>query len=222
MQRVARAVIARDSCVDGWRLTMWVKVCGMTDESAVAAALAAGADAIGFVFASSVRRVGASRARQLAQPARGKATCVAVFLQPSVIELEDVLHEFDPDLVQLDHESLAEPAIAAALRARAVLPVLRDGRALPAELPVRALFEGVQSGTGRTADWDAARALAPRMELLLAGGLNADNVAAAIATVRPFGVDVSSGVESAPGVKASDKIFEFVRAARDAAREFCS
>jgi phosphoribosylanthranilate isomerase len=104
-----------------------------------------------------------------------------------------------------------------------VLPVLRDGRALPAELPVRALFEGVQSGTGRTADWDAARALAPRMELLLAGGLNADNVAAAIAKVRPFGVDVSSGVESAPVLKASDKIFGIRYALREiAAREFCS
>lgn len=201
-------------------MTMWVKVCGMTDEQAVAAALAANADAIGFVFAPSVRRVEPARARQLAQPARGKASCVAVFLQPSVAALEAVLHEFDPDLVQLDHESLAEPAIAAALGARAVLPVLRDGRALPADLPTRALFEGAQSGTGRTADWNAARAFASRMELLLAGGLNPDNVAAAIAAVRPFGVDVSSGVESSPGVKSSEKIFEFVRAARDAAREF--
>lgn len=220
MRHAPRAVIARDSCGDAVRSAMWVKVCGMTDEQAVAAALAAGVDAIGFVFAPSVRQIAPARARQLAQPARGKAACVAVFLQPAVETLEQVLRDFAPDLVQLDHESLTEPAIAAALHGRAVLPVLRDGRALPTRLPARALFEGTQSGTGRTADWNAARALASRMELLLAGGLNPDNVAAAIAAVRPFGVDVSSGVEAAPGVKSSDKIFEFVRAARDAAREF--
>jgi hypothetical protein len=79
MRRGARAAIARDSCVDEWCLTMWVKVCGMTDESAVAAALAAGADAIGFVFAR--RRVASLRlrARQLAQPARGKRRCRRCF-----------------------------------------------------------------------------------------------------------------------------------------------
>lgn len=198
---------------------MWIKICGMNDESAVQAALAAGTDAIGFVFAPSVRRVTPQRARELAAPARHRVTCVAVLLQPSAKELDEMLSVFDPDLVQLDHESLVDASVQTALRERRVLPVLREGRALPEKLPMRALFEGAKSGTGRTADWDAARALATRTELLLAGGLNPDNVAAAIRAVRPFGVDVSSGVESAPGIKSADKIFDFVRAARDAARE---
>lgn len=198
---------------------MWIKICGMNDESAVQAALAAGTDAIGFVFAPSVRRVTPQRARELAAPARHRVTCVAVLLQPSAKELDEMLSVFDPDLVQLDHESLVDASVQTALRERRVLPVLREGQALPEKLPMRALFEGAKSGTGRTADWDAARALATRTELLLAGGLNPDNVAAAIRAVRPFGVDVSSGVESAPGIKSADKIFDFVRAARDAARE---
>lgn len=198
---------------------MWVKICGMTDERAVSAALAAGADAIGFVFAPSVRRVTTQRACELAQPARGRAAIVAVFVKPEATELATVMREFDPDILQFDHEALADTAVHAISTGHTVLPVLREGRELPAPLPNRALFEGAVSGTGRTADWDAARSLATRMELMLAGGLNPDNVAAAIRAVRPFGVDVSSGVESAPGVKSGDKIFEFVRAARDAARE---
>ena len=85
-------------------------------------------------------------------------------------------------------------------------------------LPPRLLFEGARSGTGRTADWSAAQALARRTQLVLAGGLNAGNVAAAIAAVRPFGVDVSSGVEEAPGVKSPAAIADFVQAVRAAAR----
>ncbi|HSN73284.1 MAG TPA: hypothetical protein VLT59_17340, partial [Steroidobacteraceae bacterium] len=97
------------------------------------------------------------------------------------------------------------------------LPVLRSGGPLPTRLPVRVLYEGAHSGTGSTADWTEARALSQRTELVLAGGLDAVNVAAAIAKVRPFGVDVSSGVEAAPGVKCPARIIEFVAAARSAA-----
>jgi phosphoribosylanthranilate isomerase len=86
-------------------------------------------------------------------------------------------------------------------------------------LPERVLYEGALSGTGRTADWARAYALAKRTEILLAGGLNPDNVADAIRIVRPWGVDVSSGVESTPGTKSSSKITDFVAAARAAAAQ---
>jgi phosphoribosylanthranilate isomerase len=76
------------------------------------------------------------------------------------------------------------------------------------------LFEGAVSGQGKLADWDAAAQLAKQTQLVLAGGLNPTNIAQAIATVHPFGVDVSSGVESAPGIKDPEKICEFVRQAR--------
>ena len=83
-------------------------------------------------------------------------------------------------------------------------------------MPRRVLFEGPRSGSGAVSDWNAARDLARRTQLVLAGGLNAGNVAAAIAAVRPFGVDVSSGVELEPGIKNPLEIAGFVRAARAA------
>ena len=98
------------------------------------------------------------------------------------------------------------------------LPVVRAGEAAPAALPGRILFEGPASGTGALSDWDAARSLARRTELVLAGGLHAGNVAAALAAVQPFGVDVSSGVESEPGVKSPAEIMKFVAAVRAVAR----
>jgi phosphoribosylanthranilate isomerase len=81
------------------------------------------------------------------------------------------------------------------------------------------LFEGARSGSGEAADWQAAARLALRCELILAGGLTAHNVGAALRAVRPYGVDVSSGVESSPGRKSAQKIAEFVAAARVASEE---
>ena len=83
-------------------------------------------------------------------------------------------------------------------------------------LPTRCLVEGPRSGTGQVADWTLAAAIAARTQVVLAGGLHAGNVAAAVQAVRPWGVDVSSGVESAPGVKDAARINEFVFAARQA------
>ncbi|NBU24113.1 MAG: phosphoribosylanthranilate isomerase [Gammaproteobacteria bacterium] len=192
---------------------MFVKICGLTTPEGVAAALEAGADALGFVFAPSVRRVTPAAAAALAAPVRGRALCVAVTLHPQASEVEEILDIFAPDLLQTD---LADAA-ALSPRARArLLPVLRDGAALPEPLPPRVLYEGAVSGTGRRADWAGAHAVARRAEVLLAGGLNPDNVAEAIRVVRPWGVDVSSGVESAPGLKSPAKILQFVAAARAA------
>jgi phosphoribosylanthranilate isomerase len=96
-----------------------------------------------------------------------------------------------------------------------LLPVLRGGAAHQ-PLPARFLFEGAHSGSGEKADWSAASRLAGEAELVLAGGLDATNVADAIAQVRPFGVDVSSGVEATLGVKDPVRIRDFVAAARAA------
>ncbi len=193
---------------------MWIKVCGMTSPGAVGAALEAGVDAIGFVFADSVRRVDPSRARELAAPARGRATCVAVTQHPEPRLLAEILSVFRPDLLQTDASDLLQlPPDAIQCP---VLPVVRAGAASPQPLPARLLFEGPVSGTGKTADWARARELAALTELVLAGGLRVDNVGAAIERVHPFGVDVSSGVESQPGVKSPALILEFVAAARAA------
>lgn len=200
---------------------MWIKICGMTSAAAVAAALDAGADAIGFVFAPSVRRLTPEVARGMAEPARGRALCVAVTQHPAHGLIEEILTTFEPDLLQTDAEDLQAPRLAGLqLDGRcAVLPVLRVGQVLPNPMPPRLLFEGPISGSGQITDWSAAVSVAGRTQLVLAGGLRADNVAAAIRDVRPFGVDVSSGVESAPGVKSRALIMEFVNAARSAFEE---
>jgi len=192
---------------------MWIKICGMTSEAAVAAALAAGVDAVGFVFSESVRRVTPQRARELARPGRGRVRCVAVTRHPAPALVEEILAVFTPDVLQSDALDLAVLQLPGALE---LLPVVRSGEAVPAQLPARILFEGPGSGTGVPADWQAARALSARTQLVLAGGLTRDNVAAAIRAARPFGVDVSSGVEERPGVKSPRAIGEFVAAVRAA------
>jgi phosphoribosylanthranilate isomerase len=194
-------------------VSLWVKVCGLTTPAAVAAAVDAGVDAVGFVFAESKRKVTPGRAAELAREVPKHILRVAVMLHPSQQDLDAVWSEFRPDVLQTDVEDLASLRIPNGLT---VVPVVRAGRELPRVLPTRMLFEGPVSGTGTTTDWSAAAQLASRTQLILAGGLKPANVAAAVAAARPFGVDVSSGVEAAPGLKDPTKIHEFVRNARGA------
>lgn len=192
---------------------MWIKICGLTTPEAVSAALALRVDALGFVFAASPRRVTPEFAARLAQPARGRARCVAVTLHPVQAEIDELLRVFAPDVLQGDLTELAGLRLPAGLER---MPVVRGPNAAPAALPGRILFEGAVSGSGVTADWAAAAVLARRTELVLAGGLDSRNVGAAIGAVSPFGVDVSSGVEERRGVKSPAAITEFVLAARAA------
>lgn len=189
---------------------MWIKICGLTTPDAVAAALDAGADAIGFVFAKSVRQVSPDVAVRLAAPARGRVRCVAVTRHAGQQEIDDIVSIFKPDVLQTDSADLPLLRLPTQLE---LLPVLREAK--DRDLPRRLLFEGLTSGAGVPCDWTAAHRVARRAELVLAGGLNPANVAAAIAAVQPFGVDVSTGVEVRPGVKSPFEIANFVRAARE-------
>jgi len=193
----------------------FIKICGLTSAAAVEAARAAQADAIGFVFADSPRQLTPADAARLAAPVRGRLAIVAVTRQPTQTQLEAILEELAPDVLQSDLTDLAQLRLP---RTLALLPVLREHQVLPAMLPPRVLFEGAASGAGVPCDWSSARELAARTQLVLAGGLSATTVAAAVAAVRPFGVDVSSGVEERPGVKSPQKIERFVAAARAALR----
>ncbi len=192
-------------------MSLWIKICGMTSPEAVSAALDAGVDAIGFVFAESPRRVTPAVAAHLAAPARGRVLCTAVTRHPTQSDVDAILDQFAPDIFQTDAEDLAALKMPPEL---SVLPVFREWPRGDRALPARLLFEGPRSGAGRTCDWDAAARLARRTQLVLAGGLNPDNVAAARTAVRPFGVDVSSGVEERPGIKSPARIGRFVAAAR--------
>jgi phosphoribosylanthranilate isomerase len=195
---------------------LFIKICGMTTPEAVATALACEVDAIGFVFAESVRRVSTQRASELAAPARRRVPCVAVTRHPSREDVAAILREFKPDILQTDLEDIDSLDLPHSL---SVLPVMRAGPAPACALPRRMLFEGPVSGSGQTTDWQQAAELARRADVILAGGLNPSNVGDAIRRVRPFGVDVSSGVEASPGIKSIQKMEQFVAAARTAALE---
>lgn len=195
---------------------VWVKICGLTTREAVEAAADAGADAIGFVFAPSKRQVTPARAAELAKHAPREITRVAVMLHPAQAQVDEVCEVFRPDVVQTDAADFETLRLPASVQA---LPVVRGS---VRSTSTRILFEGPVSGAGEMSDWTIAAALARTTQLVLAGGLDAANVREAIARVRPFGVDVSSGVESGPGVKDPHKIHEFVRAARAGAMEWVS
>jgi len=189
----------------------WIKICGMTTPDAVASAVELGTDAVGFVFARSSRAVTPSEAARLAAPARGRLLCVAVTRHPSQAAIDQIIAEFAPDVLQIDQADLQHLRLPQTL---ALLPVMRQPPPADMCLPPRLLFEGPVSGSGRRCDWTAAGGMATRSELVLAGGLSVANVAAALAAVRPFGVDVSSGVESRAGLKSPLKIARFVAAVR--------
>ena len=181
---------------------MWIKICGITSADAVAAAAEAKVDAIGFVFAPSPRQVTPGQAAQLAALAPPGILRIAVAQHPLQMKVDEICRILKPDYFQTDVEDLRELKIPAHIK---VLPVVRFGRKTPNPLPARMLFEGPSSGIGELADWGRAAELARQTEVILAGGLSAQNVAEAIQAVRPFGVDVSSGVEEVAGSQRPGK-----------------
>ena len=204
---------------------MLVKICGLTNELHVQVAVEAGADAVGFVFADSVRRVEPLQAARIASLVPETVKRVAVMLHPSNEEWQAVFRDFVPDVLQTDvadFKNLDVPNSVESWR------VYREGNTVPdTVLPGgnrvsgtvfsgTYLYEGARSGSGETVDWSRAAELAKVGNMILAGGLSVGNVAEAISIVRPFGVDVSSAVESAPGEKDSQLIREFIIAAKAA------
>jgi len=196
-----------------------IKICGLTSPQAVAAAVEAGANAVGFVFAESVRRISVSAAVDLAGEIPADVVRVAVMRHPTQQEVDRVIEQLQPEFLQTDAEDFEHISLNGPCRP---LPVFRAGRSYGDRLPSLLLFEGPISGSGQVADWSQARTLAARSRVVLAGGLRPDNVGEALAAVRPYGVDVSSGVETSPGVKSASLIRAFVDAVRAAEKELNS
>lgn len=192
---------------------MFVKICGLTSSAAVQAAVDAGADAVGFVFADSPRRVSPQQAIDLCRELPANLVRVAVMRHPSPEEWAAVRDVFAPDWLQTDAADFAELSLPATCEA---LPVYRNGEPAAATTPGCILFEGARSGRGELADWSEAATIADSTRLILAGGLDTDNVVDAIHAVEPWGVDVSSGVERQPGDKDPAKIAMFIAHARAA------
>jgi len=189
---------------------MFVKICGLKTPEAVQTAVDAGADAIGFVFAESPRQVTPEEAKALVELVPRAVKRVAVMLHPSQQKLDSVLRVLGPVWIQTDASDFLDLDLNQAAKC---VPVYRDGDVVPTQAgPI--LFEGGRSGQGELADWEQAAEIADRQELILAGGLDPDNVARAVEFVKPWGVDVSSGIESERGVKDLGLIKAFIEAAR--------
>jgi phosphoribosylanthranilate isomerase len=196
---------------------MYVKICGLREPEHVAAAVEAGADAIGFVLTRSSRRVTPEHARELASAVPPHVLTVAVFAGEAPEEVRAAALEAGVRAVQLhgdhpheDFTALKDLGVTL-IRAGAVSTDLRCG-AFDEDLLI---VDAPRPGSGEPWDWAAVRGR-PEGRWMLAGGLDPSNVAAAIDAAEPGGVDVSSGVEIAPGVKDSGLIRDFVAAARGA------
>jgi len=200
-----------------------VKVCGINEPVALDAAVEGGADALGFVMSESPRRVTPAQAAALAARVPAHIVRVAVLRRPSRTELLSALAGCVFDCVQTEAECAGT---VAAVTQTPFLPVFHDGPEVA--VSVRAwsgsshraahviLVDGPVSGSGARADWERVSSISRERRVVLAGGLTPDNVRDAIRRVRPFGVDVSSGVESAPGRKEPSLIRAFLASVRAA------
>ncbi|MBO0756027.1 MAG: phosphoribosylanthranilate isomerase [Bradyrhizobiaceae bacterium] len=213
-------------------MSLLVKICGLNTSEAVDVALEAGADWVGFVFfPPSPRHLALDAARALGERVKGRALKVALSVDADDGLLEASIAALDPDLLQLHGKET--PERVRAIQSRFKLPVMKaiaveqhkDLSAVPlyAAVADRLLFDARAprqatrpGGLGRQFDWHLLQHLDPGVPFMLSGGLHAGNVAEALRVTRAHGVDVSSGVERAPGEKDPDKIRAFVRATRDA------
>lgn len=202
-----------------------VKICGITNAEDAAAAVAAGADALGFVFhAKSPRVVEPPVVKRIVAGLPPFVLTVGVFVNEEAKRVRDIMDDCGLTLAQLHGdesaaycELLGRPALKA-LRLRGPESLLSlaefKGRAGIRGFVLDAYSEAAYGGTGSVADWPLAATVAMTVPVLLAGGLTPDNVREAIDAVHPYGVDVSSGVEAAPGRKDHRKIEAFIRAAK--------
>jgi phosphoribosylanthranilate isomerase len=213
-------------------MTTKAKICGINSRDALAAALDGGADYIGLVFfAPSPRHLEIAAARSLAEQARGKAKVVALTVDADDAVLEKIAHDVAPDFLQLHGretpDRVAEVKAKFGRRVIKAIPVRTSDDVAVAKTYARAadliLFdakapEGATrpGGHGRVFDWAILDGIAHDMPFMLSGGLTPDNVEAAIRATRPQSVDVSSGVETAPGVKDAALIRRFLQAVKTA------
>ncbi|MER8948211.1 phosphoribosylanthranilate isomerase [Mesorhizobium sp. M0185] len=205
-----------------------IKICGLKTDKALAAALAGGASHVGFIFfAKSPRYVEPAEAGRLREAARGKAKAVAVTVDAGDAFLDEIVEKMQPDMLQL--HGAETPDRVADLTARYGLPVMK---ALPVSeaadlervkafigIADRFLFDAkppkgseLPGGNGLAFDWRVLAGLDAGVDYMLSGGLNAGNIGDALRLANPPGIDVSSGVESAPGIKEPALIEQFFRA----------
>ncbi len=209
-----------------------VKICGLSTPETLDVALAAGADMVGFVrFPKSPRHVSLDLGHRLSLQARGRARRVVLLVNPDDEDIAQAIEAINPDLIQLHGNET--PERVAEIRSMVKRPVMKAlGIAEPSDLKALTSYAGADrilldakpprtaaalpGGNGIAFDWRLLNGLDPGLSFMLSGGLDPDNVAEAIRLTRPQAVDVSSGVESGPGLKDPARIEAFIRAARTA------
>jgi phosphoribosylanthranilate isomerase len=206
-----------------------VKICGITNAADAFAAVEAGANLLGFNFyAKSPRHISEAEAAKIRPQLPKKVEAVGIFVNTPPAEVGALCKSLKLDAAQLHGDESAEAVSELANR----VPVIKAFRVEP-DFPIKTLDEysaafaflfdaahtGQYGGTGRTTDWDVARRAAKDHRIILAGGLKVENVAAAVRIVRPYGIDVASGVESKPGKKDHGRLREFIQEVRRAERK---
>ena len=209
-----------------------VKICGLSTPETLDAALSAGADMVGFVrYPKSPRHVSLNLGHRLALQAKGRAQRVVLLVNPGDEDIAQAVEAINPDLIQL-HGS-ETPQRVAEIRSMVKRPVMKAlGVAAPSDLQALSPYAGADhilldakpprtanalpGGNGVSFDWGLLNGLDRKVSFMLSGGLNPDNVAEAIRLTKTQAVDVSSGVESGPGLKDPARIEAFIRAARTA------
>jgi len=200
-----------------------VKICGITTEADALLAVALGADAIGFIFAPSPRQVSADATRRIVERVPPEILTVGVFRDEAPARVVEIVNSIGLKAAQLHGNETTEQTRWVAERIALTI------KAFPAGDPgvgriddygaALVLVDAESPGSGEVFDWRLAEGVVDPARLIVSGGLRAENVADAVAHLRPYGVDVSTGVESAPGRKDPVKVRAFVAAARAAAGE---
>jgi phosphoribosylanthranilate isomerase len=204
---------------------VFVKICGITNEEDALLAVAMGADAVGFVFAPSPRQIAVTQARDIARRLPPEVMTVGVFRDEAASRVVEIVNAAGLHAVQLHgHET---PAEGRWIRQRVQFLVQAFGagdrmldRIDDYEAADAVMIDSGVPGSGQVFDWALAERLPIGRRVILAGGLTPDNVAEAVERVRPWGVDVSTGVEREPGRKDVSRLLRFVTAAKDAAAAY--
>lgn len=204
-------------------MSVIVKICGITNLEDAVNSVEAGADMIGFIFyRGSKRYIDPEKAALIVREISSFALCVGVFVNEDVEEIKKVIDQTMIDVVQLNGDESPEVCE----RLRSVVPVIKSfkvsedfSRDVLKNFDVDfvhldSFSDGKYGGTGKTFNWDMVTGLSEQWKIILSGGLNADNVKEAILKVKPYGVDVSSGVEEYPGKKSFEKVKFFIEKAK--------
>jgi phosphoribosylanthranilate isomerase len=201
---------------------IFVKICGVTSEADALLAVGMGADAVGFVFAPSPRQMAPAAVADIVKRLPHETVTVGVFRDEAPRRVIEIANLIGLRAVQLHGVESVEDTRWIASRSGMTIKAFPAGhRNIERFQEYGAhllLIDGASPGSGELFDWRLAEGVVDPRRLIVSGGLRADNVGAAIAHLRPWGVDVSSGVEAAPGVKDPGKLRDFVAAARQAAR----